>query len=98
MQTNFPRLKAVEPITGKRLRVTFVNDTVKIYDCSHLLDKEPFRLLRDEAFFRCVQIEPRGYAVVWNDHVDLAESELWIHGESPNNSLQRSAQGAAAEA
>ncbi len=98
MQTSYPRLKAVEPLTGKRLRVTFVNGKIKIYDCKHLLGQEPFRLLRDEAFFRAVSVEPHGYAVVWNDQVDLAESELWLRGQSPNNSLQRSAPGAAAEA
>jgi hypothetical protein len=98
MQTTFPRIKAVEPLPGKRLHVTFTNDTVKIYDCSHLLGKEPFRLLRDEAFFRCVRVEPNGYAVAWSDGVDLAESELWLHGEPPNTRLQRTASGAVAEA
>lgn len=97
MRTTFPRLKAVEPIERKKLRVTFVDNTIKIYDCTHLLDKEPFSLLRDEAFFRCVHVEPHGYAVVWNDQVDLAESELWLHGESPNNGVQRSAPSTAGE-
>ena len=89
METTFPRLQTVEPIAGKRLRVTFVNEAIRIYDCTHLLDKEPFRLLKDEAFFRCVQVEPHGYAVVWNDQIDLAESELWLHGESPNTGSYR---------
>lgn len=98
MQTSFPRIKVVEPIAGKRLRVTFDNDMIKIYDCTHLLEKEPFRLLRDEAFFRCVYVEPHGYAVVWNDQVDLAESELWLHGKSPTTSRQGPAQGIGVEA
>ncbi len=98
MQTTFPRLKAVEPLAEKRLRVTFVNETIKIYDCKPLIEKEPFQRLGDEAFFRCVHVEPHGYAVVWDDQVDLAESELWLHGQTPNTRLQRSARGAAAEA
>ena len=98
MQTHFPRLKEVEPLAGKRLRVTFVNEVIKVYDCRSLLESEPFSRLRDEAFFRCVRVEPHGYAVVWDDQLDLAESELWLHGQSPNTRLQRSAQGAAAEA
>ncbi len=98
MQTSYPKLKAVKPLSGKRLRVTFANGTIKIYDCNPLLEKNPFRLLRDDGFFRSVHVEPHGYAVIWNDHVDLAESELWLHGESPNTCLQRSAPGAAAEA
>lgn len=84
MQPRFPRVKAVEPLPEKRLRVTFDNDTTKIYDCKPLLAEEPFRLLVDDAFFRTVRVEPSGYAIAWNDRVDLAESELWLHGESAN--------------
>ncbi len=98
MQTSFPRLRAVEPLAGKMLRVTFVNGAIKVYDCSRLLKEKPFKRLEDETFFRTVHVEPHGYAVVWDDDTDLAESELWIHGKSPNNRLQRAAQGAAAEA
>ena len=98
MESAYPRIKAVQPLPGKRLHVTFTNDAVKIYDCSHLLDQEPFRLLTDDAFFRCVRVEPNGYAVVWSDRIDLAESELWLHGEPPSTRLQRTASGAVAEA
>ncbi len=98
MHTQFPRLKSVKPLAGKRLCVTFVNDAVRIYDCGHLLESEPFKRLRDETFFRCVHVEPHGYAVVWDEQLDLAESELWLHGKSPNTRLQRAARGAAAEA
>jgi Protein of unknown function (DUF2442) len=98
METTFPRIKAVNPLPAKRLRVTFTNDIVKIYDCSNLLDEEPFRPLRDEAFFHCVRVERNGYAVVWSDGVDLAESELWLHGELPGSRLQRPAAGGVAEA
>lgn len=98
MKTPFPRLKAVEPLEGKRLRVTFVNDAIKIYDCSHLLESAPFERLRDDVFFRCAHVEPHGYAVVWDDQLDLAESELWLHGKSPTTRLQRAAPGTAAEA
>ena len=98
MKTRFPRLKAVEPLEGKKLRVTFVNDAIKIYDCGNLLESGPFERLRDEVFFRCVHVDPHGYAVVWDDQLDLAESELWLHGKSANTRLQRAASGAVAEA
>ena len=98
MQTTFPKLKAVEPLAGKKLRVTFRNDAVRIYDCTPLLDEEPFRLLRNDAFFRAVHVEPGGYAVAWDDRTDLAESELWLHGEPLDNGLQPAAPSTAAEA
>ena len=81
MQTEFPRVKAVSPLDGKRLLVTFANDQTMVYDCTPLLDQAAFRLLRDEPFFRSVQVEPDGYAIAWDERVDLAESELWLHGE-----------------
>jgi hypothetical protein len=78
----FPRIAAVEPLTNKRLRVKFDNDVTKIYDCSPLLANEAFRPLRDDGLFRAVRSDPHGYAVIWNDYIDLAESELWLRGES----------------
>lgn len=97
MQPTFPRIKAVAPLPNKRLYVTFDDDTVKVYDCSRLLDDEPFRLLRDEAFFRSVRVEPGGYAVIWSDQVDLAESELWTHGEQPDHSQRAESEAATAD-
>jgi hypothetical protein len=97
MQT-FPKLKSVTPLAGKKLRVTFSNGAVRIYDCNSLLEEEPFRLLRDEAFFRSVHVEPGGYAVVWDDRTDLAESELWLHGKPLDTGLQRGVPGEVAEA
>ncbi|MGW8256272.1 MAG: DUF2442 domain-containing protein, partial [Thermoguttaceae bacterium] len=49
-------------------------------DCSRLLDNPPFELLKNDAFFKNVHVDPHGYGVVWNDDVDLSESELWIQG------------------
>jgi hypothetical protein len=36
--------------------------------------------LADEGFFRNVRADPHGFGIVWNDQVDLSESELWING------------------
>jgi len=38
--------------------------------------------LEDEALFRTVQAEKHGYAVMWNDEIDLAESGIWINGRT----------------
>ena len=81
MGEKYPRIVAVEPLVNWRLLVTFNNEVSKIYDCAPLLETEPFRLLQDKAFFRRAHADPHGYAVVWDDRVDLAESEVWIHGE-----------------
>ena len=77
----YPRVRSVRTLTGKRLHVTFANGVAKIYDCAPLLKEDAFKPLEDEAIFRSVHVEPPGYAVVWTDEIDLAESELWLHGE-----------------
>lgn len=83
MIQTYPKVTAVTPLTGKRLRVTFANGDVRVYDCTALLADPAFRLLHDEAIFRAVQADPHGYGVAWSDDLDLSESELWLNGELP---------------
>ena len=73
---NIPRAKTIAPLEGKRLLVTFVNGVQKVYDCHRLLDLDPFRLLRHDAFFKAVTVDPVGYGVSWDDERDLSEYEL----------------------
>jgi len=77
----YPRVVSVEALGQKRLLVGFTNGVTKVYDCTPLLASKPFKPLADDALFRCVKADPHGYGVVWNDGIDLAESELWENGE-----------------
>jgi hypothetical protein len=77
---NYPKVISVRPLPGKRLRVEFDNGDVREYDCAPLLELPAFQALKDEGFFRSVRADSHGYGIIWNDEVDLAESELWIHG------------------
>lgn len=77
---SFPTIAAVHPLADKRLRVDFSNGEVRIYDCRPLMNQHPFRALEDESLFTRVHADPHGYAVIWNDDLDLAESELWLNG------------------
>ena len=74
------KVKSVEALPLKRLQVTFENGEVRVYDYNRLLAEPSFRSLQDDAFFQNVHADPHGYGVLWNDDVDIAESELWIHG------------------
>jgi hypothetical protein len=80
-QVTFPQLHGVQPLPEKKLFVTFSSGESKIYDCKPLLKEAAFRPLEDEVLFQQARVEPHGYAVIWNDEIDLAESELWINGE-----------------
>lgn len=75
-----PKIKAVLPLLNKQLLVTFVNSIQKIYDCQAILQLEQFQLLRHEAFFKEVVVDPGGYGISWNDELDLSEYELWHNG------------------
>jgi hypothetical protein len=77
---NYPKIKSIEPLSNKKLKATFESGDIRIYDCLPLLSEESFKALHDEALFRSVKAEKNGYAVVWNDEIDLSESEIWIHG------------------
>ena len=77
----YPRIANVTPLTGKRLLVAFRNGVTKIYDCTPLLRHDVFRPLEDETLFRCARADMHGHGVIWNDRIDLAESEVWLHGK-----------------
>jgi hypothetical protein len=79
--TKYPRIKTVKPQPEKRLLVEFENGVTKIYDCGPLLQHEIFRPLHDDALFHCAHADSHGYGVIWNDDIDLAESEVWINGQ-----------------
>jgi hypothetical protein len=78
--SSFPRVIRVQPLPRLRLRVAFDNGDTRLYDCAPLLDRAAFAPLRTDALFRAVQPDPHGYGVIWNDDIDLAESELWLNG------------------
>jgi hypothetical protein len=77
---NDPKIISVEPRAEKRLLVKFDNGIEKIYDCNQLLQREMFLLLKNEAFFKAVKVDPGGYGISWNDDIDLSEYELWQNG------------------
>ena len=76
----YPKIIAVKPLKNYRLLATFQNGVQKIYDCSPLLEKEAFHLLKNKAFFKAVRVDQGGYGISWNDEIDLAEGELWVNG------------------
>jgi len=79
--TTYPKIEDVRAEDDKTLRVRFDNGGTKLYDCKPLLRSEPFRPLNDDVIFRQVRTDTNGYGIVWNDDIDLAESELWLNGK-----------------
>jgi hypothetical protein len=83
---SYPKIRRVKPERGKILLVEFANGVTKAYDCKPLLKNEVFRPLEDEALFRLAHADSHGYGVIWTDEIDLAESEVWTHGQMAESS------------
>jgi len=77
---NYPKVKSVKALNGKRVLVVFSNDVKKIYDCSPLLAEDTYSTLAIDPIFENVKADQGGYGISWSDEIDLAESELWING------------------
>jgi hypothetical protein len=78
---DYPRIASVEALSGFQLRVAFVNGQTRLYDFTTKSGLPATELLRDEALFKCARVDVGGYGIVWNDDLDIAESELWLNGQ-----------------
>ena len=76
----FSRIQAAKAIDDTTLLVEFTNQEVKTYDIRPLLDIQMFSPLRQPAFFKNFEVDSGGYAIVWNDEIDISEYELWQNG------------------
>ena len=77
---HYPKIHCAKAINYPILSIEFNNGEKKLYDISPLLKKEMFLPLQNPDFFKNVQVEAGGYAVFWNEEIDISEYELWIHG------------------
>ena len=74
------RIVSAKAIDDNTLMVKFANLEIKKYNISNLLDNPMFAMLSNPGFFRNFKIEPGGYALAWNEDIDLSEYELWQNG------------------
>lgn len=75
------KVKKVIPDKDMNLIVYFENGVIKRYDTKQLLSEFPvYEKLKDEAFFKLVQVDCGGAAVDWDDLTDISEVELWEGG------------------
>lgn len=70
-----PRVQSVNPENEYKLRLTFTNGEVRIYDCSPLLDFGVFKELRDAAYF--CQVRTALGTVVWPNEQDICPDTLY---------------------
>jgi len=77
-----PKIKSAKVLDERNLLIELDNHRKKRYNISSLLEKENFCFLKNFAFFKSVRVEQGGYAVSWNDRIDISEYELWNNGEN----------------
>ncbi len=75
------KITQVMPLEGYSLKVVFDNQVAKVYDLTKWLSHPTFAQLKNPSMFRQVSIEPGGYAISWNQDIDLSEHELWQNGK-----------------
>jgi len=77
----FHRIQSVALVAPFRLRVVFLDGTVKGYDLRRWECRPEFALLfRHPALQNAVQVEPGGYGISWNDSIDLSAEEIYGNG------------------
>jgi len=77
----FHTIKYVKPLKDMILEIVFNNGIKKKYDIKLLLKKnEVFKKLKDEKLFNEVKIDIGGYALIWNEKIDLSSEEIWNNG------------------
>ena len=74
----FVRLSRVEPCSNHTLLLTFESGEKRLYDFKPDLDIPVFKPLKDIDLF--MQAKAHGYAVVWNENIDIASEALYYHG------------------
>jgi len=79
-----PRIKDIKVEDNFIFIVTFDNGIRKEYDFKRNFDNPVFRELKNENFFKQVNIDNGGYGISWNDDLDLSEYELWKNGKTCN--------------
>jgi len=76
----YPKIHAVTAKSLYILLVEFENQEKREYDVSKLLEKEMFAPLKNPVLFKSCKIDTNGYAVIWNEDIDISEYELWHNG------------------
>lgn len=75
-----PKLKKVEPMDALKLRLSYETGEVKVFDVAPYATGPWFGELKNDAYFRTVQMIPGGIGVEWSNGQDIAPHELYEQG------------------
>lgn len=72
-----PKLIKVEPIDLLKLRLYYETGEVKLFDVTPYATGSWYGQLKDEDYFRTVQMLPGGIGIEWPSGQDIAPHELY---------------------
>jgi len=74
-----PRVKSVTCIDNYKLRITFKNNEIKIFDISPYLDFPVYKELQNEALFKKAHVV--NDTVTWNGEIDFDPDTLYLESK-----------------
>ena len=77
----YPKIISAKVLQQYTLLVEFDNGDWREYDVAPLFNQSIFLPLKDLCLFKNVHVEQGGYAVSWNNEIDISEYELWQNGK-----------------
>ena len=79
----FHKIKNIETLPNLILKIKFENNEIKYYDMKNVIKKiKEFDILNNKNIFKNAQIDVGGYAVIWNEYLDVDCEELYVNGFS----------------
>lgn len=77
-----PKLTKVEAMPNLRLRLFYETGEVKIFDVTPYAAGTWYGQLKDERYFKSVQLLPGGIGIEWPEGQDIAPHELYENSVS----------------
>lgn len=80
----FKKIKFVYPIDNYEIVAIFTDGKKKIFDVKLLMQKyEPFKVFESNMeLFLSARVGPGGYAVIWNDELDISADSVYYDGRT----------------
>lgn len=80
----FHKIIKIEPLENYSLLATFESGERKLYDLVPISQRfSAFGALKSvNGLYKQVKIEPAGYAISWNNELDISADEIYFAGKS----------------
>lgn len=71
------RVTTVYPLEGTKLIVWFQGGESRLFDCKKNLSRSEFAQIKKTSTFENAEVTAAGYAVSWNDEIDVTSKDLF---------------------